>query len=283
MKTSQAKTVNAGDWITGNIVLNIQGSRVEMRMTVPAAPVKPHRMLPVFQKMTNSFVGVSVDAVEAAGKAISCKMGCAACCRQPVPLAEVEIYQIADLVDSMPEPRRGEIKKRFADAFGHFTELSWFERLKDLRETYDRKNPDVLKTAFSEIFLEYFYAAIPCPFLENEACSIYENRPLACREYLVTSPAENCRHPTAESIDRVELLIEPSSSVRDLGRTENSMNLGALTMISALDFAQRHPENFPEKPGPRWAADFFELLTKTRISGRPAALVRKKRRKKASA
>ena len=40
--------------------------------------------------------------------------------------------------------------------------------------------------------LEYFKPQIPCPFLEDESCSIYAERPFVCREYLVTSPAENC-------------------------------------------------------------------------------------------
>ena len=77
------------EWITGNIVLNIHGQPMEMQMTVPAKPVKPHRMLPVFQQMANAFVGISSDAVEMDGNAISCKAGCGACCRQPVPLAEI--------------------------------------------------------------------------------------------------------------------------------------------------------------------------------------------------
>ena len=35
---------------------------------------------------------------------------------------------------------------------------------------------------------EYFQLGIPCPFLEEESCSIYHDRPITCREYLVTSP-----------------------------------------------------------------------------------------------
>ena len=60
------------EWITGNIVLNIQGQPIEMQMTVPAKPVKPHRMLPVFQQMANAFVGISSESVEREGNAIAC-------------------------------------------------------------------------------------------------------------------------------------------------------------------------------------------------------------------
>ncbi len=39
----------------------------------------------------------------------------------------------------------------------------------------------------------YFQQAIPCPFLaEDKSCSIYEQRPGACRRYLVVSPPTMC-------------------------------------------------------------------------------------------
>jgi hypothetical protein len=39
----------------------------------------------------------------------------------------------------------------------------------------------------------YYALRMPCPFLEDEVCSIYEQRPSACRELLVTPPAELCQ------------------------------------------------------------------------------------------
>ena len=47
---------NDSEWITGQVKISIGGVPVEMEMTVPAKPVKPQRMLPVFQKISNSFV-----------------------------------------------------------------------------------------------------------------------------------------------------------------------------------------------------------------------------------
>ena len=44
---------------------------------------------------------------------------------------------------------------------------------------------------------------VPCPFLEDESCSIHPERPLVCREYLVTSPAALCAGPTQEGVTPV--------------------------------------------------------------------------------
>ena len=48
---------------------------------------------------------------------------------------------------------------------------------------------------------------MPCPFLEDDACSIYEQRPAACRELLVTSPAEQCQDLVANSVEPIPVPI----------------------------------------------------------------------------
>lgn len=254
------------EWVTGNVVIKIQGQPIEMQMTVPASPVKPHRMLPVFQQMANAFVGISSDAVETAGKKISCKAGCGACCRQPVPLAEIEAYQLAELVEQMPEPHRSVVRKRFADGYEHFSKLGWFANIVECAKPPHPGNPGYGPRKLAALVQEYFKQGVPCPFLEEESCSIHESRPLACREYLVTSPAENCSKPAADSIDMIPLMIKPSHSLLAIAQTESSRRLGLLPMIRALDFVGKHPEKFPEKTGEKWAADFFGELIKNQES-----------------
>lgn len=257
------------EWITGKIAVNISGIPLEMEMTVPAVPVKPHRMLPIFQRMTSAIVDIGVDAVESGGERISCKAGCGACCRQPVPISETEVYQIAELVDSMPEPRRTEIRRRFREANAYFEQIGWFDKLNDHFERF--RGTDGLQAVgeATEIVLEYFHAGIPCPFLEDESCSIHPDRPIACREYLVTSPAENCAKPTAATVNVVKLLIKPSRAMRKLGTTGRLDRFGFLTLVRALDLAEKVSEDFGSKPGPEWVKDFFSELSNTPAAVRP--------------
>lgn len=267
------------EWITGKIAIAIKGVPIEMEMTVPAKPVKPHRMLPIFQKMTNSFIDISAQAMDEIGEKISCKAGCSACCSQAVPISEVEVYHIAELVENMPEPRRSEIKKRFADAVEHFESIGWFERVRKAGNLKMPANPQYIPTELLDAAMEYFDQRIPCPFLENNSCSIHENRPLSCREYLVTSPAENCSSPTAENIKKVPILVRPSKSLPRVGITGNFNGLGVLPLIRALDLAERVPEQFQEKTGDKWMADFFEHLTRTEIPPQDSKTQRKTKRK----
>ena len=252
-------------WVTGNIVLRISGEPVEMEMTVPAFPVKPHRMLPVFQQMSSAVVDACVAAVEAEGKAISCKAGCGACCRQAVPISEIEAYQLAELVEEMPEPRRAAVKTRFADALAHFREIKWFDELIDLKDMASAGDPNFSPADYDRVVTGYMHEDISCPFLDDESCSIHPERPLVCREYLVTSPAENCNAPTAESIEKVPVFMRPSKAILNIGRTKNMDGISSLMLIEALDFVERNPESFVEKTGPDWTGDFFRELSKKNI------------------
>lgn len=247
------------DWVTGNIRINLGGQPLDLQMTVPTKPVKPQRMLPIFRQMTNSFVKMAETAVESAGGKISCRKGCAACCRQAIPLSEIEAYQIAEMVEAFPEPRRSEIKKRFETAWHHFSDIGWFERL----DASFNLSPEER----SKIIVEYFQEKIDCPFLEDECCSIHETRPLGCREYLVTSPAENCWHLSPEIVRTVELPVKTFDTVRKISNSAalNSVAANFVPLVLALEWASRKADDFPEKTGEQWMADFFTDLTKSEI------------------
>ena len=273
-----------GNWVTGNIVLRINGEPVEMEMTVPAFPIKPHRMLPVFQQMSSAMVGECVNAVEAKGKSVSCKAGCGACCRQAVPISEVEAYQLAELVESMPEPRQSEVRQRFAQALAHFTEMKWFDELIDIKDLASAGDPGFTPDKFNEVITNYMKEDVPCPFLEEESCSIHPDRPLLCRDYLVTSAGEKCAAPTKENIEKVPIFMQPSKAMLKVGKTKNSEGISSLMMIEALDFVERFPESFVEKTGPEWASDFFRELSKKdapmESTPTPAPVDRKRKKKR---
>ncbi|CAN5300871.1 hypothetical protein BH20ACI1_BH20ACI1_08580 [soil metagenome] len=247
-----------GKWATGQIQLSVRGKPLEIRVKIPAKPVKPQRMLPVFQKMTNLFVEIGVEEAKSEGKEISCKKGCGACCRQPVPLPEFEAYNIAEMVEKMPEPRRREVKERFNKALTHFTEIGWVERFAHCA--------DYSKEERQEMFWDYFREGIPCPFLVDDSCSIHQDRPLVCREYLVTNPAENCLNPTAETINMVEIPVAPSKKIFKLGQKKPLRGLNVIPLVMSLEWAVKNPKNFPKKTGGEWLAEFLQSITKSKVS-----------------
>jgi len=234
-------------WKTGEIELSVDGAALKLKLSVPTQAVKPQVLLPLFQEMANQFTALAEAKVAQQGKTISCQKGCGACCRQPVPLAEIETYYIASLVAGLPEPRQAQVRARFAKAAAHFKANGWYQQLQEC--TTD--------SALKDAALAYFREGIPCPFLEEESCSIHLKRPVICREYLVTSPAAQCADPIEDRIEMVPLPINASDGLRKLGRTEALGKRDYLPMVFALEWVAEHPNKIKPKPGEAWLGDFF--------------------------
>ncbi len=108
---------------------------------------------------------------------------------------------------------------------------------------------------------EYFKVRAACPFLEEESCSIYPDRPLSCREYLVTSPAAWCRDPESGTIEKVPLDAKATQVLFRFDDGEGKGALSWLPLVLTLEWAVAHgPERQPRLPGGRLFQNFLQRL-----------------------
>jgi Fe-S-cluster containining protein len=130
-----------------------------------------------------------LTVLQESGGVVSCRAGCAACCRQFVvvsPLEALAIERHARAADRAQQRRWEEAHLRHRAALARRPSL--MRRLKAFRAARGYLPPaegDALER-------EYWAAQIPCPFLEKERCTIYPARPFACREHFAVTPAELC-------------------------------------------------------------------------------------------
>src|SRR5262249_35860798 len=108
--------------------------------------------------------------------------------------------------------------------------------------------------------LEYFYQAIPCPFLDHESCSIHDKRPISCREYLVTSPAAHCTKPKAGAVQCVPLSATVSKAVKSLGGKPSGPILPWVPLVLADEWAENHGED-ALRPAPELLRTFLDRLS----------------------
>ena len=240
------------EMLTASLEIAVAGRKVALQVDVPAAPVSPRRILPLVHGLTDVAVQASVDAQSAP---VSCTKGCGACCRQLVPISVVEARAIHALVGEMEEPRRSAVVARFADACRRTEEAGLGDDLRDFSRL--RGIPEM--NAFG---MAYFRLGIPCPFLEDESCSIHPERPIACREYLVTSPPEHCSAPEQERVEGVVLNRKVSAVINQLGADKSRRFARWVPLILALDWADSHPDDLPPRSGVEWLREFFGELAK---------------------
>ena len=234
------------------VSLTVRGKRLDLRMSIPEGKVGAPAMLPLFRKVAEDLLDAGVAQAEAAGKKVSCKKGCGACCRQLVPISLMEAREICRVVERMDEQRRAVVLKRFESARQRLAEADMLGPL---------SQPDQFSNEHMRALgREYFELGIACPFLEAESCSIYHDRPITCREYLVTSPAENCSRPSPENIGMVDLPAGPVWTA--VARFEKSANgrMRWVPLILALDSASISDGEPQERPGKQWAQELIGRL-----------------------
>lgn len=222
---------------------SIGGCHLHMAVTVPAGPTRLDDLMPLLQILSDKIVDSAERGAAEQGRCISCKKGCGACCRQLVPVSPVEARHVARLVESLPEARQKVIRDRFAAAREKLEAAGLWRQLTN-RQSWP-------KTNVLPIGMDYFHLGIACPFLEDESCSIHLDRPMTCREYLVTSPAEHCAHPTAQTVKTLNLPANVwTAAARCEPGAEADGYINWVPLIQALDWAAEHPEPEPRETGP---------------------------------
>jgi Fe-S-cluster containining protein len=245
--------------ITVNVELAGPDWQLQTTMSVPTVPIRLKEMLPLFFSFADAVMSAAANGVEQSGEKISCKKGCGACCRQLVPISETEARWIGELVDRLPPQKQTRIRNRFAEARRRLAETGLVEKLLH-RESWAEGEG-------WSIAMSYFRLGIACPFLENEACSIHPHRPVKCREYLVTSPAEHCRAPTAETIRPVELPFQMWTALARLeNASPNKEKIRWVPLILALEWADAHAHEPKPRPGHEVLREFFDCLTGKGVS-----------------
>jgi Fe-S-cluster containining protein len=240
---------------TARVQLAFGDRPVTLEVTLPTGPAQPTDFLPIYQGLANLVVDIAVENVERHGEKVSCAKGCGACCRQPIPISETEARAIARLVSELPEPRRSVIQERFTAARTRLAAAGLLDAF---------RNPGrVTGVQAMANSAAYFDLGIACPFLEDESCSIYNERPVGCREYLVMSPAANCARPAAGGIQPVPLPARVAAAVRTADRNASVDGAGWVLLALAPDWAAEHPPP-PPQPGPAILQQFIDdLLPRT--------------------
>jgi Fe-S-cluster containining protein len=247
---------NSAETVTANVKISGPDWDLQTMVSVPQGPTGVRDLLPLAQSFSDAVVNAVVKTNEENGQKISCTKGCGACCRQLVPITETEARHIRTVVERLPEPRRITVRARFAEARQRLEKSGGLEQL-----LHPEDIPLDKKQTFA---LQYFFQGISCPFLEDESCSIYADRPLVCREYLVTSAVEHCARPTAETIRAVKMPVKVWTALARLDASSSSQEkLPWVPLIVAPEWAEAHPDEPSPRPGPELLQELFEYINQT--------------------
>jgi len=237
--------------------------RVEAELPLPdevlkiAADVPDRRarlidLVPVARSICDRIVAMAAAGSEAAGKPISCRKGCNACCSLLLGTSEPEAFCLIEDMKRLPERARSRILDGFVALGQMAEETGLYEALKaeaaDPAAAMDR-----CKKWWRQVRRD-------CPILRDGACSMYQSRPTACREFLVTSAPALCASyqetRMAIPVRMYQVLARLSDELQGRQTLENFVFLPTLLRW----YAGRSTQGERTWRGPMMVERFFETL-----------------------
>jgi Fe-S-cluster containining protein len=222
---------------------------VRAQIDVPAGFVPVTAIVPLLHRLSEEAMRLEERRAADARRAVSCRRGCAACCRLLVPVSAPEAFALREMIDALPSDQQARIKTRVDEARHTLSEAGVLDALEDVAES-ERQLTDGDLDAINRA---YYALRLPCPFLEDEVCSIYESRPAACRELLVTSPADLCRDIERNPVAALPVPLRMSTILSQAWAEVQGEPARLIALPLALAWAERHAGQAGHtRTGPAW-------------------------------
>jgi Fe-S-cluster containining protein len=218
------------------ISLQTPSGEVSTAVAVPTGFVPVTAILPLMRGLGEEAQALEQRRLSEAGQTVSCQKGCAACCRMLVPLSAPEAFALAARVERSEGSERARLLSHIDLANQRLAKAGLLSQLLALS---DSASP-ITDEAIEPLNRAYYALRMPCPFLHNEVCSIYEDRPAACRELAVTSPATSCQDMTNASIHPVPVAVRISTTLSLLWAELTGTVPILIPLPLALEWASRH-------------------------------------------
>lgn len=219
-----------------NIAVNTPAGRLNTVLDVPTGFVPITSIVPLTRRLGEEILKLEEHQSRSSGRAVSCRMGCAACCRMLVPLSPPEAFSLLEYVEQLPEERQAAIGRKLAASKAELAAQDLLHRLESVADA-ERPIPD---EELEPINRAYYALRHPCPFLENEMCSIYEARPAACRELLVTSPADLCHNFVDNPVEPIPVSVRIGTVLGLVWATVSESAPRLIPLPLALEWARTH-------------------------------------------
>jgi len=237
--------------------LDIFGKSLHICIGVENKSAKLSDLVPLARLFSTKIISITRQHITNNGDIIACRPCCSRCCRYLVPLTIPEAMYLTEEVMAMAKSERAFAEesclltarrileltpKHFIEKFAK-TEPKICSKLKDISDWYSRIN-------------------LPCPFLLNGLCTIYEQRPIACREHLVIGSASICEAEGANQAKPVQMPISILEALAQLTSEFEHTTIEAIILPFAVIWCRENPEYFKHTwLAPQLVTRFINIIT----------------------
>ncbi|MHC4395146.1 MAG: YkgJ family cysteine cluster protein [Planctomycetota bacterium] len=217
--------------------LDIFGKPLHVCIGAENKPAKLSDLVPSARFLSAEIISLIKQHIINNGDTIACRANCSACCRYLIPLSIPEVIRLTEEVTVMAEWER-----RFVNESSLFTARCILELTP--KYSFEKFTNTGLETGFrpKEVSDWYSRMNLPCPFLLNNLCTIYEQRPIACCEHLVIGSASNCRNNSTNHAQPVQMPISILTALAQLTSEIEQTTIEAIALPFAFVWCQENPE-----------------------------------------
>lgn len=261
-KTMEGKHIGAGvssDCATQVIGLDLDvlGKKVNFSFAVSKGQATLADIVPLARTICTKITDIVVESVCSNGDHIPCCKGCETCCSHYlVPLSVPEAFRLKEEISHTPLSQRESI---------------WQACLLTTRRILSNRPPKLLLDQtdgpslvglvdLKRVSDWYKNLKLPCPFLHKGLCTIYDQRPLACREHFIKGSAEACRGER-DVAEVVRLPVQMPNALAQLARDFEGTTLEAVLLpLVFLWYEQERPRANKTWPAAMMVERFLEIV-----------------------
>jgi Fe-S-cluster containining protein len=186
-------------------------------------------IVPVARRISTKVTLAVLNNLKQQGQVVPCCKGCSQCCYYLVPLSVPEAFSMRRQILAMDPARREFLANR------------WLETASIVIENHQQSAQQTL--TFTESYIRqishwYSQLKLPCPFLSENLCSVYQIRPSACREHIVTGSSNLCGTDTTRDLNVVNMPISILEAMTQLTAQLEQSQPEAVMLPVALPWTQ---------------------------------------------
>ena len=214
-----------------NCRIPLRTDSLSLTIQVADRPARPSDLVPLARAMSDRITDACVREARQAGLCVPCRKGCSTCCHFLTAVSAPEAMRLSEDIKSLGGKQERTLLAACLDA----------SKLILNAPPPPPGSGDGPDEHLRRLSRWYASLDLACHFLTDNACSIYANRPIACREFVVVSSPGQCGpEGTASSLD---LPIRMSECMHELACQVAQADQPTLMLPLARLWAQTNPAN----------------------------------------
>ena len=161
---------------------------IRLRIGIADEYARLSDIVPLARALSTKAALLMLGKIAKEGEYVPCCKGCSECCNYLVPVSVPEAFRIKDELLAMPTEQGGLLLQSLLDASR--TIIDSTNKGCDLSRMCDTGSEEQL----CDISKWYRGLKLSCPFLSDDICASYAQRPLACREYIIICSPSICKN-----------------------------------------------------------------------------------------